>query len=101
MMEEMMAAPRQSHAPKSMPGKAGKKEIDTISIHPGENGGHMVRHSFKRTPVMRSGRDGGLGYDYPESEEHIFGPRDGEKMMGHLATHLGMKGAKTAKTEEE
>jgi hypothetical protein len=40
----------------------------------------------------KGGPNAGMGYEHPESEEFVFGPDDGKKMMAHVAKHLGMKG---------
>jgi len=73
------------------------KELDSMTISPAKNGGHTIRHSYKAQPVMRKGSmSGGLGMDYPQSEEHVFGPNDGKKALAHIAKHLGIGGGKSA-----
>ncbi len=79
--------------------KGGKKELDSIRIEPAKNGGHTVRHSYKSRQVYVKGRNGGMRTEYPESEEFVFGPDDGDKMMAHVAKHLGMKAAKEEAAE--
>ena len=74
-----------------------KKEIESVTITKGKNGGHTIRHSFRRTPVKDSKAASGIGYDYPESEEHIFGPDDDHKVLTHIAQALQMR--KIAKEE--
>jgi hypothetical protein len=80
----------------------GKKELESLRIEPAKNGGHTVRHSYKRVAVHRKGSmSGGMGYDYPESEEFVFGPDDNEKMMAHVSKHLGLKKAAAAPEGED
>lgn len=70
-----------------------KKQLEEMRIRPAENGGHLITHEFKRS--MKSEKLGDIGYSRPPSEEHVFGPQDGAKMMAHISKHLGrpMKGS--------
>lgn len=71
-------------------------KLDRLEIRPAENGGHTVRHEFKRKVANRKGgMNGGLYMDRPEPEEHTFGPDDGEQVMAHVSKALGLhRGAK-------
>lgn len=74
-----------------------KHQLESMEISPAKNGGHVVRHRFKPTPVMKKGgMGGGMGMDYPQPEEHVFGPGDNAKVMAHVGKHLGLKGAPAA-----
>ena len=73
-----------------------KKELDHLEVHPGENGGHMVRHVFKRQVVNRKGAmSGGMYSERPDDEEHDFGPGGPQEhaMMAHIAKALDFSGA--------
>jgi hypothetical protein len=84
-------------APSAAPA-SGHKEVESIRIEPAKNGGHTVRHSYKRMPVHRKGGpNAGMGYDYPESEEFVFGPDDGDKMIAHVRKHAGVKSGAASK----
>ncbi len=69
-----------------------EKKIRNIEIEPAENGGHTVTHRFKEQPTHS--RKGGMSMGYIEPEQHVFGPGDDEKMLGHVAKHLGLKTGK-------
>lgn len=74
------------------PQKAGPKELRSIEIEKGAEGGHAVTHRFKQN-------DGG---PYHESEgPHIFGESEGAKLIAHLKEHMGIKGAKAEGAEED
>jgi hypothetical protein len=75
-----------------------KKEIERISIEPAEKGGHTVEHHFKRQP-RKTGHD--IGYEYPESEKYVFGKDDDEKMLHHVAKHLGLNPSAPGEDDEE
>ena len=68
-----------------------KRHIEHMRITPAENGGHTVRHEMKRK--MTHGRNSGMGYEYQEPEEHVFGAGEDHKMMNHIGKHLGIKGS--------
>jgi len=79
------------------------KRLDSMEIRPAENGGHTIRHEFKRQPVKREGSmSGGIYPERPPSEEHVFGPGDGAKVLQHVAKHLSLPlpGIKQAGMEE-
>ena len=69
-----------------------EKEIRRISIEPAENGGHTVEHNYKPQP-KKSGRNG-ITMDYPDSDTHVFGAEEDEKLLSHLAKHLKLKSGK-------
>ncbi|HEX3851786.1 MAG TPA: hypothetical protein VHW01_12515 [Polyangiaceae bacterium] len=72
--------------------KSKKNQLDSMTITPAKNGGHTVKHSYKARPTMRKGHfGGGMGMDYPQSEEHVFGPGDGAKMLAHVKANLGLQ----------
>ena len=69
------------------------KQIDSIEIFPGENGGHRVVHNFKREATKKEGAmGGGLYMERPKSEEHFFGTSEDEKVLPHVGKTLGLKG---------
>jgi hypothetical protein len=77
-------------------------QLEEMRIRPAENGGHTVVHEFKRKPVKRGGSmSGGIYNERPPSEEHVFGPGDGDKLEAHVSKHLGLKGAVAAAEKEE
>lgn len=76
------------------------KELEGMHISPAKNGGYTVRHSYRAKPVMRRGAmNGGMGMDYPESEEHVFGANQGKEMLAHVSKHLGVTPAAPASDE--
>jgi hypothetical protein len=80
---------------------AHEKKLEEISVRKAENGGHSVRHEFKRQPVKREGSmSGGIYNERPPSEEHIFGPDDDGKLAAHIIQHLGLKVGKGASPDE-
>lgn len=69
----------------------GKHTISRMTITPAENGGVTVEHSYKAEPrIMKGSTRGGFDHGYVEPTTHAFGPKDGKKMMAHMAEHLGM-----------
>jgi len=71
-----------------------------MEITPAENGGHTIRHSFKSKPTLRKGgMNSGMGMEYQEPEEHVFGKDEGAKVMSHIGKHLGL--GKTAKPTQD
>ena len=57
------------------------KKIESIEIHPGENGGHRVVHNFKRETSKKGGAmAGGLYIERPKSEEHLFGASEAARL---------------------
>jgi hypothetical protein len=69
------------------------KQLESIEIHPGENGGHRVVHNFKREAGKKGGAmSGGLIMERPKSEEHLFGASEGSKVIPHIAKALGLSG---------
>lgn len=69
-----------------------KKLLDHIRITPAENGGHTVAHVFKRAPASRKGAAlGGLSFEAPPAEEHVFGTNEKRQMMQHVAGALGIQ----------
>ena len=70
-----------------------KPALESISIQPSANGGHIVRHSYKAKPTMKGGTGrGGLSMDYAPPEEHVFGPKDKQKLLAHITSQLGIGG---------
>jgi hypothetical protein len=77
-----------------------QKKLESIEIRPAENGGHVVRHEFKRQVVNRKGAmNGGFESERPPSEEHVFGPDQHQEVLSHIASVLGVKKAAEAKEE--
>lgn len=66
-----------------------KKELRRIEITPAENGGHTVEHNYK--PQAKNTPRNGMSMEYQEPESHVFGPKDHEKMLLHVANALGLK----------
>lgn len=79
-----------------------EKKLEEITIRKAQNGGHMIRHEYARRPVKRGGAmSGGIYSDRPPSEEHVFGPEDGGKVLAHVSKHLKLDGISTSdKTAE-
>lgn len=78
-----------------------QKCIEHLRITPAENGGHTVKHEYKRQPAKTGGgMSGSIGYDYPRSEEHVFGKDEAPKMMAHVSKALGLKEAQKEESEE-
>ncbi len=69
-----------------------EKEIRRMEIEPAETGGHTVEHSYKSRPSHS--RKEGMGTEYIEPEKFVFGKDEDEKMLGHIAKHLGLKPGK-------
>ena len=69
------------------------KNIESIEIFPGENGGHRVVHNFKREAGKKQGAMGGGVYmERPKADEHFFGASEDEKVLPHVGKALGLKG---------
>jgi hypothetical protein len=65
------------------------KQIESIEVHPGENGGHRVVHNFKRETGKKGGAmNGGVYIERPKSEEHLFGASERGKVASHIAKAL-------------
>jgi hypothetical protein len=61
------------------------KQLESIEIIPGENGGHRVVHNFKRETGKKSGAmSGGVYMERPKSEEHLFGASEEGKVLPHF-----------------
>lgn len=52
------------------------KVLSHIEIHEGENGGHVVKHSFTH-------------YEHAP-EEHVFGKGQGPELLAHVAKHMNI-----------
>lgn len=70
---------------------ADGKQIRRISIEPAETGGHTVEHRYKDKPSHS--KKNGMSMQYVEPETFVFGKDEDEKMLGHVAKHLGLKAA--------
>ena len=78
------------------------KQIDSIEIFPGENGGHRVVHNFKREAGKKGGALGGGVYmERPKAEEHFFGTSEDEKVLPHVGKALGLKGQPKLNADNE
>ena len=75
------------------------KEIESLHITPAKNGGYTVRHHYRRQVRKNSKAPSGIDYEYPEGEEHVFGPDDSHKVLTHVSKALGMGKGKS--NEEE
>lgn len=69
------------------------KQLARLTIMPGENGGHVVEHEFKRPAVDKS------PLTYQEPEKHIFGPGDDAKLTAHISRALGLSDASEERAE--
>lgn len=76
-----------------------KPKIRSIEIEPAENGGHTVTHRYKESHTHSSKQ--GIGVQYHEPEQHVFGPSEGHEMLAHVANHLAIPEPKEAEGEEE
>lgn len=70
-----------------------KREIEVMRIYPGEKGGHVVEHEYRR-PVHDKHP---MSYEPPE--KHIFGPGDDRKLTAHISKTLGLSDAKEEEEE--
>jgi len=62
------------------------KQIESIEIFPGENGGHRVVHNFKREASKKEGAMAGDVYmERPKPAEHFFGKSGDGKVLPHVA----------------
>ena len=67
------------------------KQIESIEVFPGENGGHRVVHNFKRETGKKGGSmAGGLYMERPKSEEHLFGASEASKVLPHIGKALNI-----------
>ncbi|MDE2105610.1 MAG: hypothetical protein KGL39_50755 [Patescibacteria group bacterium] len=69
------------------------KELARLTITPGENGGHVVEHEFKRPAVDKH------PLAYQEPEKHIFGPGDDVQLTAHISKALGLSDAPEEEAE--
>lgn len=76
-----------------------KRKLSSITIRPGKNGGHTVRHEYAPAAQYTRGNSGGLSMGMPQTEDHSFGPADSQGMMQHLAQALAL--GKSGGTPEE
>jgi len=68
------------------------KQLESIEIIPGENGGHRVVHNFKREMGKKGGAmSGGVYMERPKADEHIFGKSEDGKVLPHVGKALGLK----------
>jgi len=71
-----------------------KAELSHLEVHPGEEGGVVVKHVFK----PNRGRN---QMDmYKEPEMHPFGKDEGGEALAHIAKHAGIK-EEAGEAEEE
>ena len=67
------------------------KQIESIEIFPGENGGHRVVHNFKRESGKKEGAMGGGVYmERPKADEHFFGKSEDGKVLPHVGKALNI-----------
>jgi hypothetical protein len=68
------------------------KQLESIEIIPGENGGHRVVHNFKREMGKKGGAmSGGVYIERPKSEEHPFWHVREGKVLPHIGEALNLK----------
>lgn len=70
-----------------------KRELERMTIIPGENGRHVVEHEYKRPRVDKHP----LSYEAPE--KHIFVPKDDYKLTAHISKTLGLDDAAEEEAE--
>jgi len=56
-----------------------RKKLRRLSVQRAKNGGHTVEHEY---------HSNGNGYEPPTT--HVFGRGDGDGLLKHLRTHLGI-----------
>lgn len=66
-----------------------KAELASMRIEAAKNGGHVVRHDYRSKATYS--KSGGMGMDYPQPEEHVFGKGENAKLLAHISTHLRLK----------
>lgn len=76
------------------------KQLEELRITKADNGGHTVRHEFKRQVGKRSGAmNAGIYSERPPTEEHSFGPDQHQAVLAHIGKALGL--GKKAEGKEE
>lgn len=63
-----------------------KKEFHHLEITEADNGGHIVSHHTNY---------------HEEIAQHVFSPEEGDKMLAHVAKHMGVQADASAKPEAE
>ena len=81
--------PTVAQAPKE---KMRPKVLHSIEVKHAENGGHILSHRFDNS---------GPGYGYHETEDHAFGAEEGDKVIAHIAKHMGLSRGKAEEKEEK
>lgn len=78
-----------------------EKKLRRLEIEPADNGGHTITHHFKSQP--RKGPNGSVGMDYPDHEQHTFGPEEKQQhaVLSHIAQALGFKKVAAAERKED
>jgi hypothetical protein len=71
-------------------GKPQPKKLRNLSVEEAENGGHIVEHHFENN-----------GPAYHDPEQFVFGSGEGDKVLAHIAKHMGIPGAKEEIGEKE
>jgi len=78
------------------------KEIERVEVRVADKGGYIVRQSYRRRPVKRGGGlRADIAYDYPESDEIVFGAAEGHKMLSYIARTLKMGKVAEEETAED
>jgi hypothetical protein len=78
------------------------KQIESIEIFPGENGGHRVVHNFKREAGKKEGSmAGGIYMEKPKAEEHFFGTSEDSKVSPSECREHGGRGLLMAATQDK
>lgn len=60
--------------------RPAEKSLRSIQVSRAVNGGFTAQHQFSNS-----------GPEYSAPEEHVFGPKDGAKLMAHISEHMGIK----------
>ena len=67
--------------------KRARKHLDHIRISKAKNGGHVIEHHHD-------------SMEHPP-ETHVFGPDEGDKLLAHVAKHMGIPGAAEEEGESD
>ena len=76
-----------------------EKIVESVTITPAENGGFTIRNSYKRAPRKESKAPSGICYDYPQSEDFVFGASEGSRALAHISKACKIGKEKAAEDE--
>jgi hypothetical protein len=69
--------------------KREPKKLHHIELMKGKSGGVIASHHYAEEPQMTEHKP----------EHHVFGPEDGDKLLAHVARHMGIPGAEEEEGE--